>query len=74
MLLVPLFIMNKQRTMQTQNTPEGEDNDRNKQEPHDPVKAGRDAIEAGKLNEKGKPAEQQRNDEKKDAENWRNEG
>ncbi len=74
MILVPLFTFTKQTIMQTQNRPEGEDNDRNKQEPHDPVQAGKAAIEAGKLNEKSKPAEQQHNEERKDAENWRNEG
>lgn len=51
-----------------------ESNDRNRQEPHHPVQAGREAIEAGKLNEGNKPAEQQRREEAKDAEQWRNEG
>ena len=73
MILVPLFTAAKQKKMQTQNRPEGEDNDRNKQEPHNPVQAGREAIEAGKLNEKDKPADKQRGDEAKDAESWRNE-
>ena len=56
------------------NATDNESNDRNRQEPHDPVQAGRAAIEAGKLNEQDKPAAQQRIDEKKDAEQWRNEG
>lgn len=62
--------------MQTnkQNTPDTETNDRNRQEPHDPVQAGKEAIEAGKLNERGKPAAQQQDEERKDAEAWRNEG
>ena len=62
--------------MQTekQSTRDEETNDRNKQEPHDPVQAGREAIEASKLNEIDKPAGQQQEDEKKDAERWRNEG
>jgi hypothetical protein len=51
-----------------------EENDKNRQEPHDPVQAGKEAIEAGKLNERDKPAGQQREEEEKDAENWRNEG
>lgn len=58
-----------------QNTPGGEDSDTNKQEPHDPVAAGRKANEAGRLaNEKDKPAAQQEDEAKKDAEQWRNEG
>lgn len=62
--------------MQTtkQTTPDAETNDRNRQEPHDPVQAGKEAIEASKLNEQGKPAAQQQEEEKKDAEQWRNEG
>lgn len=57
-----------------QNTPAGEEADRNKQEQHNPVQAGKEAVEASKLNDKGKPVEQQRADEAKDAERWRNEG
>lgn len=62
--------------MQTnkQTTPDSESNDRNRQEPHDPVQAGKEAIEASKLNERGKPAAQQQEEEKRDAEQWRNEG
>ena len=59
----------------TQNAPGTEDNDTNKQEPHDPVAAGQKANEAGRLaNEKDKPAGQQEDEAKKDAEQWRNEG
>ena len=57
-----------------QNSADTESNDRNKEEPHDPVKAGKEAIEASKLNEQDKPAGQQDEEEAKDAEAWRNEG
>lgn len=76
MILVPLFLNTKTQTVQTnkQNGSDTESNDRNKQEPHDPVKAGKEAIEAGKWNERDKPAGQQGAEEAKDAEAWRNEG
>lgn len=56
--------------MQTnkQNNPDEESADRNRQGNHDPVQAGREAIEAGKLNE------QNQSDEAKDADRWWNEG
>ena len=38
------------------------------------AEAGKKAIEASKINEKEKPASQMEEDEKKDAEVWRNEG
>ena len=46
-----------------------EDNDLNKQEPHDPVAAGKAAIEAGKIASPQSDAK-----EEADAEKWRNEG
>ena len=49
-----------------------EDNDLNKQEPHDPVEAGKKAIEAGEVASGGK--EGQESNDKADAEKWRNEG
>lgn len=75
MILVPLTISISYRKMQQpkQDNITGEDNDRNRQEPHDPAQAGSEAIEAGKLNEKGRPAGQQA-EESADAERWRNEG
>ncbi len=52
-----------------------EDKDENKQEPHNPVEAGRKAIEASKLtNDNGIPASEQQEAAEKDAEQWRNEG
>ncbi len=52
-----------------------EDNDQNKQEPHDPVEAGRKAIQASKLaNDSGTPAAEQQDADAKDADQWRNEG
>lgn len=76
MILVPLTINAKQSRMQAdkQTTADTESNDRNRQEPHDPAQAGREAIEAGRLNDRNKPAEQQRRNEASDAEQWRNEG
>lgn len=54
---------------------DSETNDANKKEPHDPVKAGKEAIEAGKIaNDHDKPQEQKDKEEKEDAEKWRNEG
>ena len=56
-------------------SPAQEDNDQNKQEPHDPVEAGKKAIEASKIsNKSGASPEQQQEAEKKDADQWRNEG
>jgi len=58
-----------------QSPSEGEDNDVNKKEPHDPVEAGKKAIEAERLvNEKNNSAPEQNSEEKADAEKWRNEG
>jgi hypothetical protein len=50
-----------------------EDNDKNKQEPHDPAAAGKAAIEAGKIADP-KNNEATEATEKEDAEKWRNEG
>lgn len=76
MILVPLRINLKQPHMQTprQNTPDEESNDRNRQPDHDPAQAGPEAIEASKLNERGKPSGQQQAEEERDADEWRNEG
>lgn len=75
MILVPLtFNLNSRRMKPRKEQPDPETADRNRQEPHDPVQAGRQAIEASKLNEKEKPAETQQEEEKQDAEQWRNEG
>ncbi len=52
-----------------------EDDDQNKQEPHDPVEAGRKAIEASRLtNDSGASPAEKQEAEKKDADRWRNEG
>ena len=54
---------------------DNEDNDLNNQQDHDPVEAGKKAIEAEKLaNDPDKPKEQQEKEDKDDAEKWRNEG
>ena len=46
-----------------------------KKEPADAVAAGKKAIEADKkINKQDKSTEQVENEEKKDAERWRNEG
>ena len=45
-----------------------------KEDVQNPSQAGKEAINAGKLNEKDKGALQRKEDEAKDAENWRNEG
>lgn len=58
----------------TRQTPDSETADRNNQEPHNPAQAGKEAIEASKLNQSGKPAGQQQQEEAADAEAWRNEG
>lgn len=76
MILVPLTVNTKFSRMQTdKQTTRGDEEvaDRNRQEPHDPVQAGKEAIEASKVAE-GKPEPQQHEDEQKDAERWRNEG
>lgn len=76
MILVPLPINTKRNNMQTprQNTPDEESNDRNRQGDTDPAQAGRKAIEASKVNDRGKPAAQQQAEEESDANDWRNEG
>jgi hypothetical protein len=52
-----------------------EDGVRNNQEEHDPAEAGKKAIEASKLaNDKDIPASQKKEEEEKDADQWRNEG
>lgn len=52
-----------------------EANDSNKKESHDPIKSGKEAIEADRqTNKSDKSKEQQVEEEKQDAQNWRNEG
>lgn len=76
MILVPLTFRSKQEKMQTQKQAGSneEKGNRNKEDLHDPLPAGREAIEARKVNERDKPARQQEEEETKDAEQWRNEG
>jgi len=46
-----------------------------KHDEHDPVQAGKKAIEAEKkINNQDKSTEEKNNEEAKDAEQWRNEG
>ena len=55
----------------TDQLPGGEDQDLNNADQHDPVEAGKKAIEAERLTNDKDASEAE---EKDDAENWRNEG
>lgn len=60
--------------MSTTPGPNPEEQDANREEPHNPVEAGQAAIEAGKIAEGPKAPGQQDKEEAEDAERWRSEG